>query len=231
MLSPHERLIVALDTHNMDQVDQLLSDLDGLVNFYKIGMELVYSGAGLALAERLIRRNIKVFMDLKLLDIENTVERATSEIVNLGATFLTVHGYPRAIEAAVKGTIGSDLRILVVSVLTSYDDKDLRNAWYQTDVNTLVFNRTKQAKDLGAGGVILSPLEVSLVRSMQSDTFSLVTPGIRLLDGKVHDQKRIATPKQAIDSGADYIVVGRPITESYNPREVVTNILNNIKGE
>jgi orotidine-5'-phosphate decarboxylase len=223
------RLIVALDTNDMNKIDWLLNELHGLVNFYKIGMQLVYSGHGLKLAERLIKNNVNVFMDLKLLDIEHTVEMATKEIANLGVTFLTVHGYPQAIESAVKGANGTNLKILAVSVLTSYNDKDLRNSGYLTDVNTLVVNRTIQAKNLGAGGVISSPLELQLIKYLGNNEFKLVTPGIRLDNDSLHDQKRISTPNQAILNGANHIVIGRPIVESKFPRKVVEEILSTIK--
>ena len=222
-MNARERLIVALDVPTVTGAQALVARLgDGIV-FYKIGMELIYGGGGLALAERLIGSGKQVFVDLKLHDIPNTVEKATAQIARLGATFLTVHAYPQTMRAALEGA-GGKLKLLGVSVLTSADDSDLAEAGYALGARALVSRRAAQAEALGMAGLVASAAEVARLRA-EGRRLTLVCPGIRPAGGALGDQKRVATPGQAMADGADYLVVGRPITESANPRAAAEAIV------
>ena len=228
MIEARRRLIVALDAASLGEAEAWVERLGDGVVFYKIGMELIYSGGGLGLAKRLIGGRKSVFIDLKLHDIPNTVERATAQIAGLGAEFLTVHAYPQTMRAALKGAEGSSLRILGVSVLTSSDDADLAEAGYALDVGALVERRARQAADIGLGGLVCSASEVARLRKFLPAGFALVTPGIRPAGGDVGDQKRVATPGAAIRDGADYLVVGRPVTGASDPRRAAEAICEEI---
>jgi orotidine-5'-phosphate decarboxylase len=227
----HYRLIVALDFSDIAAADAMVGRLGGAISFYKIGMELVYGGDGLALAQRLVTSDKRVFIDLKLHDIPNTVERATRQIARLGATFLTVHAYPQTMRAAKAGAAGSDLKILGVSVLTSSDDADLREAGYAHGVHDLVGRRAHQALEAGIDGLILSPRELCETRAIVSRDFLLVTPGIRPAGGTAADQKRVMTPRRAVAEGADYLVIGRPITEASDPKAAAAAIIEEMAGD
>jgi len=220
-----ERLIVALDAADVAEAERWTATLGESVVFYKVGMELIYGGEGLALARRLIGAGKRVFIDLKLHDIPNTVERATRQIAALGADFLTVHAYPQTMRAALAGAAGSTLRILGVSVLTSSDDADLAEAGYALGVAALVERRARQAAEIGLGGLVCSAAEVGKLRSGLPKGFALVTPGIRPAGGELGDQKRVATPAAAIRDGADYLVVGRPVTGASDPRAAAEAIV------
>jgi orotidine-5'-phosphate decarboxylase len=219
------RLIVALDFRDAVTAGEMVARLGDAVTFYKIGMELVYGGDGLALASRLIAQGKRVFIDLKLHDIPNTVERATRQIARLGATFLTVHGYPQTMRAAKAGAEGSSLKILGVTVLTSCDDADLAEAGYAGNVRDVVARRARQAREAGIDGLILSPEELPATRAAVGRDFLLVSPGIRPAGGASGDQKRVTTPAQAIAGGADYLVVGRPVTNAPDPRGAAAAII------
>src|SRR5947209_3986234 len=225
-----DRLIVALDFADAGAAEEMVARLGATVSFYKIGMELIYGGDGLALAERLIASGKRVFIDLKLHDIPNTVERATRQISRLGATFLTVHGYPQTMRAAKAGAAGSGLKVLGVTVLTSADDADLRDSGYAYGVRDIVSRRARQAREAGIDGLVLSPQELRQTRHAVSRDFLLVTPGIRPAGGAMDDQKRIMTPRQAIADGADYLVVGRPITRASDPQAAATAIGEEMGG-
>ncbi len=225
--SPRERLIVALDAPGVGEAAAMVSRLGPSVEFYKVGMELIYGG-GLALVERLVKDGVRVFVDLKLHDIPNTVERATVQIAKLGAHFLTVHAYPQTMRAAVAGAKGSGLRLLAVSVLTSMDDADLAEAGYALGARDLVARRAVQAQALGVDGLVASAAEAKMLRAGARPEFLLVTPGIRPAGAAVGDQKRVATPASAIADGADYLVVGRPITEAGDPRAAAEAIVEEI---
>ena len=214
---PKDRLIVALDLPGVAAADAMIARLGDSVNFYKIGYQLAYSG-GLPLTRELVNAGKKVFVDLKLHDIGNTVARGVESIATLGATFLTVHAYPQTMKAAVEARAGSDLKILAVTVLTSYDDGDLHAAGYRLSVSDLVEARAQQAQVLGVDGLVSSPEEAASLRKIVGHQMSLVTPGIRPAGASVGDQKRIMTPARAIAAGADYLVVGRPITEAADPK-------------
>lgn len=228
-MSPRERLIIALDIGSTEEAERLVSRIGEAGVFYKIGMELVYAG-GLPLVQRLVGENKKVFVDLKLHDIPNTVERATAQIARLGASFLTIHAYPQTMKAALAGAAGSKLKLLGVTVLTSMNDKDLVEAGYASGVETTVVHRARQAKSRGLAGLVLSPREVRMVRGVVGDHLILVTPGIRPKGSGAGDQKRIMTPAEAIVAGADHIVVGRPVTEAQDPKAAATAIIAEIEG-
>jgi len=226
--TPRERLIVALDAPELVEAERWVATLGDSVVFYKVGMELIYGGGGLGLAERLIQAGKHVFIDLKLHDIPNTVERATARIAQLGAHFLTVHAYPQTMRAAVAGAEGSGLKLLAVSVLTSSDDVDLAEAGYALGVRALVERRAAQAEALGMDGLVSSAAEAAMLRAARGPDFLLVTPGIRPAGGAAGDQKRVATPGQAIKDGANYLVVGRPVTRAPDPRAAAEAIVAEI---
>ena len=221
-----DRLIVALDFPDATTAGDLVSRLGEAVTFYKIGMELVYGGDGVALAKQLISQNKRVFIDLKLHDIPNTVERATGQIARLGATFLTVHAYPQTMRAARQGAAGTSLKILGVTVLTSYDDLDVAEAGYAGGVRDIVARRARQAKQAAIGGLILSPEELAETRAAVGPDFLLVSPGIRPAGEASADQKRIMNPARAIAAGADYLVIGRPVTNAPDPKAAAAAIIN-----
>jgi orotidine-5'-phosphate decarboxylase len=228
-VSPRERLIIALDVASTEEAERLVSRIGEAGVFYKIGMELVYAG-GLPLVQRLVGENKKVFVDLKLHDIPNTVERATAQVARLGASFLTIHAYPQTMKAALAGAAGSKLKLLGVTVLTSMNDKDLVEAGYASGVETTVVHRARQAKSRGLAGLVLSPREVRMVRGVVGEHLILVTPGIRPKGSGAGDQKRVMTPAEAIVAGADHIVVGRPVTEAQDPKAAATAIIAEIEG-
>lgn len=224
-----DKLIVALDLPSVADAEAMVTRLGDAVTFYKIGMELTYAG-GLPLAEKLIGQGKKVFIDLKLHDIGNTVERATRQIAKLGANFLTIHAFPQSMKAALAGVAGSDLKLLAVTVMTSYDDADLKAAGYGLGVKELVAHRAMQAKETGMHGLILSPEEIEATRQLVGPDMQLVTPGIRPAGSATGDQKRIMTPALAIASGADHLVVGRPVTEAADPAAAADAIIAEIAG-
>jgi orotidine-5'-phosphate decarboxylase len=216
-IAPRDRLIVPLDLPGIAQAEAMIGRLGDSVNFYKIGYQLAYAG-GLPLVRQLASAGKKVFVDLKLHDISNTVARGVESVATLGATFLTVHAYPQTMKAAVEGRAGSDLKILAVTVLTSYDDGDLHAAGYRLNVSDLVEARAQQAQVLGVDGLVCSPQEAAALHKIVGHQMVLVTPGIRPAGAATGDQKRIMTPARAIGAGADYLVVGRPITEAADPK-------------
>src|ERR1700742_1948621 len=216
-IAPRDRLIVALDLPDVGAAEAMIARLGDRVTFYKIGYQLGYAG-GLPLVRKLADQGKKVFIDLKLHDIGNTVARGVESIAKLGATFLTVHAYPQTMKAAVEARAGSGLQILAVTVLTSYDDGDLHAAGYRLNVSDLVEARAQQAQVLGLDGIVCSPEEAAALRKLVGHQMTLVTPGIRPAGSEVGDQKRIMTPARAIAAGADYLVVGRPITGAADPK-------------
>ena len=216
MIAPADRLILALDVPTIAEAEAMAERLGDAVTFYKIGMELAYIG-GIALGERLMRAGKKVFYDLKLHDIPNTVERAAAQIATTGATFLTVHAYPQTMVAAQKAVAGSNLGILGVSVLTSMNEDDAARAGYGMGVADLVRRRARQAMDIGIKGLVCSPLEITAVRETVGHALQLVTPGVRPAGAALGDQKRVMTPGEALRAGGDYLVVGRPITQAADP--------------
>src|SRR6204780_3989764 len=216
-IAPRDRLIVPLDVPDVAAAEAMISRLGGSVTFYKIGYQLAFAG-GLPLVGQLVDKGKKVFVDLKLHDIGNTVARGVESVAKLGATFLTVHAYPQTMKAAVEGRAGSSLKILAVTVLTSYDDGDLHAAGYRLGVSDLVEARAQQAQVLGVDGIVCSPEEAASLRKIVGHQMMLVTPGIRPAGSASGDQKRIMTPARAIAAGSDYLVVGRPILEAGDPK-------------
>ena len=225
-LRPRDRLIAALDVADLREAEALVERLEGAVGVYKIGFELALAG-GLGLAERLARAGRPVFLDLKLLDIDNTVARATARAADLGLAFLTVHAYPHAMQAAVGARGDSALKLLAVTVLTSLDDADLALAGYAYGVEDLVARRAAQAMDVGMDGAVSSPRESGLVRAA-APRLAVVTPGVRPAGRETGDQKRTTSPAEAIAAGADYLVVGRPITRAPDPRAAAEAIVAEI---
>ena len=223
-----DRLIVALDLPSVEQAEAMIAKLGDSVSFYKIGYQLAYAG-GLPLVRKLADQGKKVFIDLKMHDIGNTVARGVESVAKLGATFLTVHAYPQTMKAAVEARAGSNLKILAVTVLTSYDDDDLHAAGYRLGVADLVEARAQQAQVLGVDGLVSSPEEAAALRKIVGHQMNLVTPGIRPAGAATGDQKRIMTPARAIAAGADYLVVGRPITEAADPKAAADAIQVEIK--
>jgi orotidine-5'-phosphate decarboxylase len=223
VIAPRDRLIVALDLPRVDAAEAMIARLGDSVTFYKIGYQLAYAG-GLPLVRQLADAGKKVFVDLKLHDIGNTVARGVESVAALGATFLTVHAYPQTMKAAVEAGSGSGLKILAVTVLTSYDDGDLHAAGYRLSVSDLVEARAQQAQVLGVNGLVCSPEEAANLHKIVGHQMVLVTPGVRPAGTALGDQKRIMTPQRAIAAGADYLVVGRPVMEAADPKAVADAI-------
>ncbi len=226
-MEARDRLILALDLPSVAAAEAMVERLGDAVSFYKIGYQLAFAG-GLSLAEKLIRADKQVFVDLKLHDIGNTVAKGVESVAKLGATFLTVHAYPQTMHAAVDARAGSKLRILAVTVLTSYDDADLAAAGYDFTVGELVAERAAQARDIGIDGLVCSAEEAAAVRPIIASRMALVTPGIRPAGAASGDQKRVMTPAKAIAAGADYLVVGRPILEAPDPKAAAQAIVAEI---
>ena len=222
-----DRMIVALDVADTHKAEALVKQLGDSVSFYKIGMELVYGG-GLEFARDLAASGKKVFLDLKLHDIPNTVKKAAAQVSRLGMTYLTVHAFPPTMKAALEGTQGTGTKILGVTVMTSYDDSDLAMAGYAMGVKDLVARRAQQAHEIGIGGLILSAEEVAAMRALIGPSLDLVTPGIRPAGAAVGDQKRVMTPGEAIKVGATRLVIGRPITEAADPKATADAIVQEI---
>jgi orotidine-5'-phosphate decarboxylase len=225
---PRDRLIVALDLPDVVAAEAMIARLGDSVTFYKIGYQLSFAG-GLSLVRRLADAGKKVFVDLKLHDIGNTVARGVESVAKLGATFLTVHAYPQTMKAAVEGRAGSGLKLLAVTVLTSYDDGDLHAAGYRLGVSDLVEARAQQAQVLGIDGLVCSPEEAASLHKIVGHQMVLVTPGIRPAGAAAGDQKRIMTPGRAIAAGADYLVVGRPVLEAADPKAAAEVIQTEIR--
>jgi len=226
-ITPRDRLIVALDVPSVAAAEAMIGKLGDSVTFYKIGYQLAYAG-GLSLVQQLSNAGKKVFIDLKLHDIGNTVARGVESVAKLGATFLTVHAYPQTMKAAVDARAGSGLKILAVTVLTSYDDSDLHAAGYRLNVSDLVEARARQAQEIGVDGLVCSPEEAANVRRIVGERMNLITPGVRPAGSATGDQKRIMTPARAIAAGADYLVVGRPVMEASDPKAAANAIVAEI---
>lgn len=219
-----DRVIVALDLPDIAAARAMVARLGEAATFYKIGYELAFAG-GLDLARELAGSGSKVFVDLKLHDIPNTVEKGVGQIATLGATFLTVHAYPQTLAAAARGAAGTALGILGVSVMTSMDDGDLARAGYGMGVADLVARRARQTYEAGCAGLICSAVDIAGIRAAVGMGLTLVTPGIRPAGGDIGDQKRVMTPRAAIRAGADHLVIGRPITGAAEPKAAMAAIL------
>ena len=224
-----ERLIVGLDLPTLREAEKAVRDLDGVVSFYKIGYQLAFAG-GLDLARELAADGIKIFLDMKLLDIDNTVAKGVENIVRMGVTMLTLHAYPKTMRAAVEAAKGSELCLLGVTVLTSMDEQDVIDAGYEYDPHTLVLRRSEQALHAGMGGIVCSAEEAEAVRRVVGPDMAVVTPGIRPTGCDHGDQKRVVTPAQAIRSGSSHLVVGRPIVGAADRRAAAEAILAEMRS-
>lgn len=223
------RLIVGLDVPSVKQARQIVDELGDAVSFYKIGHQLAFAPEvenGLHLAKQLVSEGKQVFLDLKLLDIDNTVSNGVKSVAAMGVTMLTIHAYPKAMRAAVDAVAasGTDMTLLGVTVLTSMDDEDMKEAGYGMTAAELVRLRAKQAKEAGMGGIVASAMEASAIRSIVGDGMAVVTPGIRPAGADHGDQKRVMTPADALSAGASHLVVARPIVAASNPRQAAEAI-------
>jgi orotidine-5'-phosphate decarboxylase len=222
-----ERLIFALDFESKDKALEMVERLGDSVVFYKLGLELFMAGGYHELLDRLVKQGKKVFVDLKFFDVPQTVGSAVRQLKDTGATFATVHGNDKILEAAVEAK--GDLKILAVTVLTSLDRRDLDDLGFKCDVEALVLSRARRAMQLGCDGVISSGLEAKALRGDLDSNFLIVTPGIRPVDNiRVDDQKRTVDVEEAFLNGADYIVVGRPIKLADDPYKTAQDIQTRI---
>ncbi|HSL84345.1 MAG TPA: orotidine-5'-phosphate decarboxylase [Thermoanaerobaculia bacterium] len=239
-----KRLIFALDVPEVEAAWGLVERLGDAVAFYKVGLELAMTGGAFELVDRLVARGSKVFLDLKLFDIPETVGRAVERLAGRGVTFTTVHGNQRMMEAAARaahraqsGVGGADLKVLAVTVLTSLDQGDLDDLGFQTDVRSLVLSRARRALEAGCDGVVTSGLEAEAIRNEVGDRLLVVMPGIRPVwndrepASGSDDQKRTVDVAEAFRRGADYIVVGRPIRDAPDPRAAAEEIQAQIRAE
>lgn len=222
-----DRLIVALDLSDAAAAEKAVRVLGETVTFYKIGYELGFAG-GLTLAERLAGEGKKIFLDFKLHDIGNTVARGVASLAKIGPTFLTVHAYPQTMRAAVEGRGDAAVKLLAVTALTSYDDADAAEAGYALAIRDLVRLRAEQARTIGLDGIVCSAAETGLVRDAAGSSMAIVTPGIRPAGSAAGDQKRTLTPAEAITSGVDYLVVGRPVMAAKDPKAAAESIVAEI---
>ncbi len=232
-LAPEDRLIIALDFPDVGAARALVGALGGRVRVYKIGFELALSG-GLELARTLAEEGCEVFLDMKLLDIAHTVERASAAAARLGMRFLTVHGHDRkTLDAAVRGReaarAAAGLRLLAVTVLTSLEKADLVEQGIEMATEQLVMHRARLAADAGFDGVVASGREARLIREAVGADFLIVTPGIRPAGAPRGDQVRVMSPAEALAAGADMLVVGRPITRAGDPAAAADALLREIR--
>lgn len=230
MAAADPRLIVPLDLPTANEARAMVAALGGTVSFYKVGLELFAGGEGMALARDLKAAGNKVFLDWKLHDIGTTVQRAAAVLAEAGCDFLTVHGEPQVMASAVRGRGASGLKVLAVTVLTSLSDADLVEVGYHETARALVERRIHQAIAAGCDGVIASPHEAALARSLGGKDFLVVTPGVRPDWSAKNDQARAATPLDALKAGASHIVCGRPITAANDPAEAARRVVAEMAG-
>lgn len=223
-----DRLIVGLDVPTVAEAEKAVAELGETARFYKIGYQLVFAG-GLGFARELAASGRKVFLDMKLLDIDNTVAKGVENIARMGVTMLTIHAYPKAMRAAVQAANGSGLCLLGVTVLTSMDERDLVDAGYEYATHTLVLRRAEQVRDAGMGGVVCSAAEANAVRRAVGPELAVITPGIRPAGAAHGDQKRVVTPAEAIRSGASHLVVARPIIGAEDRKSAAQAILDEMR--
>lgn len=224
-----DRLIVGLDVPTVAQAGRVVETLGDTVGFYKVGYQLVFAG-GLEFARDLVAQGKRVFLDMKLLDIDNTVASGVENVARMGVSMLTIHAYPKAMRAAVEAARGSDLTLLGVTVLTSMDEADLAEAGYSADPRTLVLRRAGQAREAGMGGIVCSAAEAAAVRDVVGPDMAIVTPGIRPAGADHGDQKRVMTPRDALVAGATHLVVARPVIAAPDPRAAAQAILAEMAG-
>jgi orotidine-5'-phosphate decarboxylase len=220
-------IIIALDVESAAEARALVARIGGSANFYKVGMEL-YAAAGMDFVRELLGQGKDVFLDLKFYDIPETVKRAVAQVARTGVRFLTVHAVGSVMRAAVEGRGASGLKLLAVTVLTSFGRADLDEQGYHCEVSELVERRARQAMEAGVDGIVASPLEAAALRRMVGASAILVTPGLRSAGAGKGDQKRVATPAEAIRDGADYLVMGRQITRAADPCGEVARVLEEI---
>lgn len=227
-----ERLMLPVDVPTVEEARAFVKATEGVVGVYKIGMELQFAG-GLELARQLAAEGHRIFLDVKLHDIDNTIYSAVKNVAKMGVRFMTLHGYPKTMRAAVRAIREEgveDLCLLGVTVLTSMDDDDLHAAGYRGRVAELVSKRAADAREAGMGGIVCSPQEATAMRKVLGDELVMVTPGIRPAGSDAGDQKRIMTPGDAIRAGSDYLVIGRPISKAPDPRAAAEAVLEEIEG-
>lgn len=228
-IPPEDRLIFALDVPSVEEAKQLVLTLREAVQFYKVGLELFATGGYFELIDWLVDQGKKVFADLKLFDVPETVRSAVRQLAKRPITLTTVHGNDGILEAACREK--GDLKILAVTVLTSLDQGDLKDLGFEVDVHRLVLSRARRALEIGCDGVVSSGLEAKALREHLGDKLLIVTPGIRPVENRpADDQKRVVTVEQALRSGADYIVVGRPIKNAPDPYQAALQIQGTIEG-
>jgi orotidine-5'-phosphate decarboxylase len=221
-------LIVALDFQCAEDARELVTRLGGRISFYKVGLEL-FTSAGPGFVRELVGEGNDVFLDLKLYDIGETVKRTVARIGSLGARLATIHGTARSMmRAAVEGRGESGLKLLAVTVLTSFDQSDIADLGYSCTVEELVSLRVRMAMEAGIDGIVCSPLEVAAVRALAGADAVLVTPGVRSAGASQGDQKRVATPAEALRNGANYLVIGRQITRAADPAAEAERLLDEI---
>jgi orotidine-5'-phosphate decarboxylase len=223
------RLIVGLDVPSVGKAESIVTALGNDVTFYKIGYQLVFAG-GLDFARELVAEGKRVFLDMKLLDIDNTVAKGVESVARMGVSMLTLHAYPKAMRAAAEAARGSDLCLLAVTVLTSMDESDMAEAGYGYDPRTLVLRRAEQALQADMGGIVCSAAEASAVRRIVGPERAVVTPGIRPAGIDAGDQKRVMTPREAIAAGSSHLVVARPIVAATDPKAAARAILNEMEA-
>jgi len=228
-IAARDRLILALDVPSSVEADRLLDHVHDQIGFVKIGLEL-YTAAGADMVKRVIDRGKRVFLDLKFLDIEETVRRATTRVAAMGVEFLTVHANRKALAAAVQGRGNSSLKLLAVTVLTNFDSQDLRDMGIQHSVQELVSARALLASEVGCDGVVASGEEAGVLRPKVGPRFLIVTPGVRPAGKGVDDHARVTTPTQTIAAGADYLVIGRPIRDAADPAAAAAAILSEMQA-
>ncbi|NKN35150.1 orotidine-5'-phosphate decarboxylase [Agrobacterium sp. a22-2] len=224
-MSARDKLIVGLDVPTVGEAETIVRTLGDDILFYKIGYQLAFAG-GLEFARDLAVDGKKIFLDMKLLDIDNTVASGVENIVKMGMSMLTLHAYPKAMRAAVSAAKGSGLCLLGVTVLTSMDEQDVIDAGYEYDPHTLVLRRAEQALAAGMGGIVCSAEESAAVRKIIGHDMALVTPGIRPAGSDRGDQKRVMTPADAIKAGSSHLVVARPIVKAADPKLAARQILD-----
>jgi len=227
-----ERLMLPLDVPTVAEAETLVNQTEGAVGVYKIGMELQFAG-GLEFARELAESGHKIFLDVKLHDIDNTITKAVRNVAKMGMTFMTVHAYPKTMRAALKGLAeegNPDLCILGVTVLTSMDETDLVAAGYTGPIASVVEARAKDAKLAGMGGIVCAPTESADMRKVLGDELVIVTPGIRPAGSAAGDQRRVMTPADAIEAGSDYLVIGRPISKANDPRAAAEAVVEEISS-
>jgi orotidine-5'-phosphate decarboxylase len=223
-----DRMIVALDVASVSEARALVEKLGDSARFYKIGMQLLFAG-GLPLIDELQRADKRVFLDMKLLDIDNTIEGAVKSIAKRRPLLTTIHAYPKAMRAAVRARPADGPGLLAVTVLTSMDNADLKAAGYAAGAAKLVKERAADARSAGMDGIVCSPREAIEVRKIVGPDMLIVTPGIRLAGEGSGDQKRILTPAEAIRAGADYLVAGRPVSAADDPAAAAEGIVKDIE--